>query len=1782
MAEGFEARARITADVSSFVGATRSAARAARMLAADIRTVRTNLSAMHTGVRETTASMGSLSTAAMRSANSQTAAAAASRNVSNAVQSQTEATQETTASLRALGNRLAQITRQQDQFAAVQREGRTLNEQQRTSVNALQAEYDQLVQRYNQLDDAGRAVVEHHRQLANAQQRSSETARANSTILRSLANAMADNRAQARSLLQVQRRRGELSDEERRQVDQLRSSLRELTSQYQRLDSDQRASVASMIRARQVTQQLAQASQSAASAAREQAQASQAAASAMRQVDSATNSATSGVRDFDSASNEALMRLYALRSAGEDLAQGLETVAFATRRAFTAVWDVFSRQETTIAHFSRITQESDRSVQGLASSIRGLAGEIPLAFEDLGEITVLGAQVGIANSRLVEFTDTVARFSETTPVAADEAATMFARIVEMTEVEQGEITELGAAISELGSNSSATEGEILKTVESIAVVATQAGLAETSILGLGAAMASLRIRPELARGAMQRSMHRLGEAAQMGGERVQTMSRMMGISQDEVANLQATNPDKFFFDLLESLNETATGAGDLTSRLRELGIVNTRDVDTISRLAANYELLEESVRMANSSFAEGTFLQKESERLFDTLTARVQILRNEWGTFLAMAFEKAEPLITTVVEIATAFASFLQATDPVSTTIVGLGVALTGLTAIMSTLGAGVARLGVGFVAFRGIVAQLKEMSRDYQNTLADQRRTQMQSTAATNRAQAAASAYQGVQQHSVSTIGRMNSAVKSHNVIQDRSTRAVTFATRALQTQQGLVSAAAGEQKLHNAAISQYGSNIRSAAQQGSGLITTQSAINTAMSHTGKIAGDSSTQVGALSTSMGHLRSAMSAVRTVASSLGVGLLSMGTIMALVAAIDQIGEAFKSTSTKIKEANQEFFTAAGGIDGLTDAILEDTAAMNQMQQETGRSTDSLALRTETVDTAAQSEDAFGRSTQEAANELEVLESRAGMSAASIQAAAKSADGADPEMQALADRTRELQRASDETRDATEGMNVALGNATQEFALSSAEAFILEQDIMQTGEAFQHFKDVLEEGGGLGTIVGAELVKAGTGAEFLREEADKLRDEGGIIDWLAGLETASQELGMDGFNVFKLIQSDAGEAADTLDGLADNLESSTVFIDEATNAADLFNKQNAILADGTVTTTEKLRELGAHGFQQQQQIMKESADEARAYGVTVEDLASSLEGFVNPVQAWNDAMDETTGTSEAAGQSLIDLQENASQHFGRFQTGMGNMQEAQMMWAENLMRLSGRVPNEVLAGLTEMGSEGAGIIAGLVDANKQEVDQFVDDWLAGGSMTLEQFSSTFASFMRQAQEAGQGAGSDLVDELLTEFRQGEKTIEEIGEQSGTAYGLALIEAVQNDEISFREAVDRMTEYSEENFAESDPMLQAQLETTEILEDLEGLMERIAEHFGAIDPSVVPELSDDNFREQMSNFETTTADKFRLIDDGAEVDPEFHDSEFREQLDALRQGNKEDFGQMDEDSQTEPKMNEDPYEGDSENLRRNNASLFDIMQGDSFTEPEVFDELWNSGLSSAKTSERKTFDTIRKDSYTDPEVRRRRWNSGLGTAETSHDKTITSIRRESNVSPKLNTWSFTSALSGLLGTARYYGSLISSALTVSGSVGKGIGVIGKAAGGWVSGPGGPTGDQISARLSDDEFVVRAQRATKFGPLLEAINSGSMADVTAAAIPNYVPDDIMSIPQANNGGAMTPNDIVNALGGVRDNGGGRNINVTVNNTYPQAEPTSISINRGLAYAGALDGVS
>lgn len=325
----------------------------------------------------------------------------------------------------------------------------------------------------------------------------------------------------------------------------------------------------------------------------------------------------------------------------------------------------------------------------LRENLIALSREIPVTFEEISEIAALGGQMGVANEDVEKFTETVAAFTATTGVSAEEAATKFGRIAALLQVPVSEFENLGSAIVFAGFNAVATEDEILSMTQSIAASASKAGFAADETVGLATALASLALAPELSRGALQRIFGEIEQAVQGTSGYLDDFARVMGTTEDRVAFLWQEDPSQFFFDLNKAIRES----GDIGGALDSIGIVNIRDVELMTRLAQGTETYNKSLNDSLDSYTEGTALAEYYAKSADDLNSGFIKLSNAFSAFQAALgsglAESLGPFLDILIDIlasATDFAStdFGKAVIPITVAITAAVAAFAGFSYIIN------------------------------------------------------------------------------------------------------------------------------------------------------------------------------------------------------------------------------------------------------------------------------------------------------------------------------------------------------------------------------------------------------------------------------------------------------------------------------------------------------------------------------------------------------------------------------------------------------------------------------------------------------------------------------------------------------------------------------------------------------------------------------------------------------------------------------------------------------------------------------------------------------------------------------------------------------------------------------------------------------------------------------------------------------------------------------------------------------------------------------------------
>lgn len=404
---------------------------------------------------------------------------------------------------------------------------------------------------------------------------------------------------------------------------------------------------------------------------------------------------------------------YLLYDVGQTYAV-ISAALLAIPAATAAVAIAYEKDFAQVMRTNMELENSGGTFAGLRQELKALATEIPLTFKELSEITTIGGQLGIAGKDIGAFSETVAKFGAASNVSLEEASTAMGRFQQSFEVSQGKSTpdyfnKLGSAIAFVGVKSAASEKEIVAVANQISAAGSQFGFASEEIVGLSGALASVRIRPELARGAFQRIMLGLSSAADKGAESFHEFGKYTGLAADASLNLFKTDPSAFFYKYIGGIKDAIASTGSVSTVLDDIGAKNVFDKQFILGLANGYDVFGQSLVNASTAFSEGTFLNKSTEGVFNTVDAKLQrissSIKNLSDTVAKGSLEGLSGIADNLMGIVGALDRFAQANKGFSF-FVNLALGLGGAIGILLAFKSAQAFVLAGLVGFQQVLGK--------------------------------------------------------------------------------------------------------------------------------------------------------------------------------------------------------------------------------------------------------------------------------------------------------------------------------------------------------------------------------------------------------------------------------------------------------------------------------------------------------------------------------------------------------------------------------------------------------------------------------------------------------------------------------------------------------------------------------------------------------------------------------------------------------------------------------------------------------------------------------------------------------------------------------------------------------------------------------------------------------------------------------------------------------------------------------------------------------------------
>lgn len=343
--------------------------------------------------------------------------------------------------------------------------------------------------------------------------------------------------------------------------------------------------------------------------------------------------------------------------------------------------------ETAFIGIQKTVTATEEEFAALSDAIRVMAQEIPVGVEELAGLGEKAGQLGIEIGALETFIRVMADLGVTTNLAADQAATQLARLVNITQSGQDDFDRLGATIVDLGNNLATTEAEILTFALRIASAGQLAELTDAQILGIGGALSALGIRAEAGGTAVQRVLLAMNEAVALTTDELQVFADAAGVSAQQFADLFERDAGEAFTRFVEGL---ARAGDEALLVLRDLGLEDQRLVRSFLALSGGGDLLRDSINLASTAFEANTALVQEAERRYASWRSQIATAENQLNELFIVIGNQIVPVLVQLIDVLRPVIQFFQrmAKDFPTLTLllVGAGVVLGGLALTLGAL----------------------------------------------------------------------------------------------------------------------------------------------------------------------------------------------------------------------------------------------------------------------------------------------------------------------------------------------------------------------------------------------------------------------------------------------------------------------------------------------------------------------------------------------------------------------------------------------------------------------------------------------------------------------------------------------------------------------------------------------------------------------------------------------------------------------------------------------------------------------------------------------------------------------------------------------------------------------------------------------------------------------------------------------------------------------------------------------------------------------------------------
>lgn len=314
---------------------------------------------------------------------------------------------------------------------------------------------------------------------------------------------------------------------------------------------------------------------------------------------------------------------------GHLLADAIENIATKIYEVGKQAWQAGINFESAFAGVKKTVDETaDVSYADLEKQLRDMALEVPSTIEEISGVAEAAGQLGIEAPQIESFTRTMIDLGESTNLSAEMAASELAKFANITKLSKDEYGNLGAAIVDLGNNYATTEADIVNMSQRLAATAHAAGINEQGILAMSTALSSVGIEAEAGGTAMSTFIKKVQTAVETQSKSLDQYAQIAGMTSEEFTKAFKSDGVSAINAFITGLSNLDKSGGSSLQVLNDMGIKEVRLSNAILALSGSQDMLTRTYQTANEAWEEGTALQEEAAKRYETTASQIEMCKN--------------------------------------------------------------------------------------------------------------------------------------------------------------------------------------------------------------------------------------------------------------------------------------------------------------------------------------------------------------------------------------------------------------------------------------------------------------------------------------------------------------------------------------------------------------------------------------------------------------------------------------------------------------------------------------------------------------------------------------------------------------------------------------------------------------------------------------------------------------------------------------------------------------------------------------------------------------------------------------------------------------------------------------------------------------------------------------------------------------------------------------------------------------------------------------------------